>query len=263
MKLQITELRKLNLNTITSDNYTVLYQTNDEGRELLVKENEQYRWFEYGGNSIQSIMSKAKPEQLVSPVSQSLLLFVTVFNKPLKVLNLGLGGGTIERALSAIPDIAVTSVESSQPIINMSVKYFDLPSESDIVFEKAELYIQKSKIVYDVVLCDLFIGESNPNFLFNNHFYEHLNRITLQTSLIMLNIQFDSEKVLLDTLLKIKKCFPYLALFEFDDYSNIVVMASNNELACKQTLKTNLSNYEYIDLTSLENVIEKMHYIYQ
>lgn len=238
-----------------------LYQQNLEGGLLVVKETPQYRWFEYAGTSLQSIMDKAAPTTILLPVFQSLLLFLLVHDKPKKVLNLGLGGAGIERTLARLPDLALTSVDASQAIIDMAKQYFYLPESIEVVCQKAELFVEETTGSYDVVICDLFIGEKSPDFLFNESFYAQLIKISTRHTTLMINLQANTDEQLLQALLAIKKQFPYITLVEFDEYSNIVIMASCKIIPEKAVLHQRLRHFKHIDLTGLDKTINAMRYI--
>ena len=120
----------MDLDKLVKQEYTILQQEHVNECVVSVKETLEYRWFDYGGNSIQSLMNKAKPQQLMSPVAESLLFFLLIKDAPVNVLNLGLGGASFERALSVISDIKITSVEASPVIVDMAKTYFYLPSPS-------------------------------------------------------------------------------------------------------------------------------------
>lgn len=266
----------MDLKKLLSQKQTLIHQEEDDGSVLKVKETEQYRWFEYGGLSIQSLMNKRVPEQILMPVCQSLLLFllfpeILLKSKPLRkktlnVLNLGVGGASIERALATIPDLLLTSVDTSQAIIDMAKRYFNLPQEMQVVCQNAEQFIQQTNTSYDVVLCDLFIGDKSPEFLFRKDFYLDLSKITVSNSVVLINLQANTDEQLLHALLAIKIYFPYIALIEFDDYTNIVIIASPHEIPTRKTLLQRFSNIKQADSTcflnsNLEQAIEKMRYI--
>jgi hypothetical protein len=251
----------MNLNKLLSQECSVLHTINDDGIELIVKETEKYRWFEYGGSSTQSLMNKNEPEKILMPVYQSLLLFLLVKNTPLNILNLGLGGASIERTLATIPNLSLTSVDASQAIIDMAKRYFNLPPKADVVCQQAELFIKQTKNVYDVLLCDLFIGEKNPKFLFKSAFYQQLLKISSANAVVMINLQADTDAQLLHALLAIKSYFSFVVLIEFDDYSNIVIMASLQEIPSKDILLQRLAKFSLVEFTCLDNLIEKMRYI--
>jgi hypothetical protein len=253
-----------------SDQYKVIYQRNISGIALVVKENDQYRWFEYGGSAIQSLMSKQRPDQIIMPVFQSLILFLlldnNIFKKnSLKVLNLGLGGASIERALCTIPEIEITSVDASLNIIEMAKRYFKLPKQVKVACQKAEMFIQQTNDFYDVVLCDLFVDGQSAECIFNQEFYFNLSKITFDNASLMINLQAENEAQLLHVLLSIKKCFSYIALIEFDDYKNIVILASAQEIPNQAKLLSRLKNiksdFPCFQNLELQQVITKMRYI--
>ncbi len=251
----------MNLNKLLAKKCTTLHEQTINGSKLAVKETAEYRWFECGGQDIQSLMSLQKPEQVLTPVSQSLLMFLLWNNRPLKVLNLGLGGGTFERALALVPSLSLTSVELSQQIIDMAKQYFKLAEAAHVVCDSAENFIESTNSKYDVVLCDLFIDEKNPDFLFSNNFYEQLKKIMLTKATVMLNVQADTDEQLLFALCAIKKAFPYVALIEFSDYKNIVVICSTVEIPNRTILSEKLASFNKIDLSGVEKIIPQIRYI--
>jgi len=251
----------MNLNKLLAKKCTTIHEQTMNGSKLAVKETAEYRWFECGGQDIQSLMSLQKPEQVLTPISQSLLMFLLWSDRPLKVLNLGLGGGTFERALAFIPSLSLTSVELSQEVINMAKQYFNLTEAAHVVCDSAENFINSTNTKYDVVLCDLFIDEKNPDFLFSNDFYKQLKKIMLNKAVVMLNVQADTDEQLLLALYAIKKVFSYVALIEFSDYKNIVIICSTNEIPNRNVLSEKLASFNKIDLSGLKKVIPQIRYI--
>lgn len=239
----------------------ILYQQVNAGNSLLVKETEHYRWFEYGGHSIQSLMDKRSPEKLLMPVAQSFLFFLLLNQQPLKLLNLGLGGASLERSLASIGNLSLTAVEASRPIIDIAKRYFNLPKKVQVTCQKAEAFIKQSAATFDVILCDLFVGETSPDFLFTSGFYAQLKNISAYNTVLMINIRATSNKQLLTLLLKIKKYFPYLAVIEFDDFANIVIVCSLHAIPSRDILQQRFVNCPQLVSTDLDNVINNFCYI--
>ena len=251
----------MKIEQLLANNTTLLHQQDLDGCLLEVKETAQYRWFEYNGKSIQSLMSKAAPEKIIMPVSQSLLLFLLLDNNPTNILNLGLGGASIERALVSLPNIKITAIDASQPIIDMAKRYFYLPNSINVYCQQAEQFVEETTIQYDVVLCDLFVGEKSPEFLFTELFYKQLSKVTSPKGVVSLNIKAQSNQQLLKMLFTIKKYFPNITLIEFEDYSNIVIMCSYQTIPNKSILQQRLLGFTEVDLRGLDKTIEKMTYI--
>jgi len=238
-----------------------LHQQMIDGERLVVKENKEYRWIEYGGDAIQSIMKKSDPLQVISPVYQALLIFLRFNHLPLTVLNLGLGGATIDRLLASLDDISLTSVDASQPMINVAKQYFHLPNNVRIICQLAQQYVTESTEHFDIVICDLFVNDINPDFIFKDVFYRQLNKIMNANGCVLINIQINSEAKLLSTLLMIKNHFPYIALLEFENYKNIIVIASLNKIPNKTELMKKSNSQRHVSFSCLDNVIENMHYV--
>lgn len=239
----------------------VVEQKMIDGVLLVVKETDQLRWFEYGGFSIQSVMNKHLSTKILTPVSRSLLLFLLFKKTPLSILNLGLGGAALERALVTIPNLTLTAVEASQSIIDMATSYFNLPKQVKVFCQKAEQYIDQTTEVYDVVICDLFIGEKSPDFLFSSNFYEQIANITTEQAVLMINIQADTNQELFNALSAIKKQFPHIALVEFTDYSNIVLICSLQKIPDLSILVKDTTELTQSILFNIDRLLDKVIYI--
>lgn len=254
------------------------YSVGDD--KVTVKETKLHRWFEYGDDSIQSIMHKQQPEQVLSPIAQTFLLFILMNDdytnscikkepspNSINVLNLGLGGASIERALANNTSINITSLEASQIIVDIAKQYFLLPDQSDVICNSAEDYIAATTDTFNVILSDIFISSNNPSFLFTHNCYQHFKRISKANSVVIINSNISDGKQLLDVLLIIKHYFAYIALIEFDAYANLFIVCSDIPIPSKEKLGNNLdklnkSSYlAALQSTELINTIENMRYI--
>lgn len=252
----------VDLNALYKQKYSILFrQEEEDGSLLLVKETADYRWFEYAGDHAQSIMNKSIREQVVTPVCQALLLFLLWKKEPLNILNLGLGGGSMERALVANKHFSLTAIEASQTVINIANDYFFLPKSVKVVCQQAEQFIVQTGAQYDVVLCDLFIGGKSPPFLYHESFYRQLKKITSKSAVLVFNLEVGSEQRLLCILLAIKKYFPCIAILDFDDYVNIIILCSSKKIPAKTTLKNRLTDFPAIASAPLIQAIDNIRYI--
>jgi len=251
----------MNSEALSMQGSFVVEQKLIDGVLLVVKETEQLRWFEYGGFSTQSVMNKHQPTQILTPVSRSLLLFLLFKQAPLSILNLGLGGAALERALVTIPNLTLSAVEASPTIIDMATSYFNLPEQVKVFCQKAEQYIDQTTEVYDVVICDLFIGEKSPDFLFCDDFYEQVASITCDQAVLMINIQADTNLQLFNALSAIKKQFPHIALVEFTDYSNIVLICSLQKIPNLSILVKDAKELTQSILFDINSLLDKIIYI--
>lgn len=272
--------KSTNLTTLLGPVSNTLYEHNIGVDKVTVKETEIYRWFEYGDESIQSLMDKDNIENITSPIAQAFLLFILMNDKvtnsclidnistdSINVLNLGLGGASIERALTSNNMINITSVEASETIIAIAKNYFNLPESSTVFCQKAETFIEQCNHKFDVILCDIFVNSKNPPFLFTNKCYQQFKRISKENTQVIINSKIDDAKQLIDLLFIIKQHFSHIALIEFDIYSNLFIVCSNTKIPSKEKLHKNLKKITqntYLNTlqhTELATVIENMRYI--
>lgn len=241
--------------------HSTLYSAVMDGLLLEVKETQRFRWFTYGGDTPQSIMDRSAPDALTTLVSHAMLLFVLFDRQSKHVLNLGLGGGTFERALAEHSAFKMTSIESSQAVIDIAKRFFSMHSGSAPICQNANQFVQSTQEVFDVVLCDLFVEERLPDFLSSEPFYAEVKRITRDDAVLVLNLQADSEAELLEILVAIRQRFSYIALFEFDNYKNVIAVCSASELPDKHVLNERLAGYAQIDFSCLSDAVQSAIYI--
>jgi spermidine synthase len=211
---------------------------------INIRQHKQLRWFDFSDDTIQGLMDITQPEHVLSPVHQSMLLFLLWKKQPLSLLNLGMGCGIFERYLTKNKNIKVTSVEQNIEVIHMAIKHFSLPENSQITQQCAYEYLQENNIqtieqekIFDVVLCDLFIDKKSPSFMYHPMFYQNLRNSMNQSSVAFINLSPDDNDELLSQLFIIRKYFLYIALVSFDGYQNIIVMLSNSAFPSTTQLK--------------------------
>ncbi len=214
----------------------LIHQEVVQNRELAVRELDGFRWFHLGGKSVQSLIKLNQPEQLVSPVYQSMLLFLLWKGENLEVLNLGMGGGGFERALMGFPRIKVTSVEQNAQIAAMARSYFLLPDSVLVYIQSAQQFIEHNHCQYDIVLCDIFIEHNHCQCINDLCFYQNLAKRMKKSGVALLNLFVENEKQLLDILQAVRDVFSYSALIEFSHYKNIVLIVSDLPIPEKEQL---------------------------
>ena len=88
----------------------------------------------------------------------------SIYPEKSKVLLLGLGGGTIVKQLNRL-NYEVDVVEIDQRIWEVSVEFFGLDPNTNIIIDDARHYIKTSKKKYDIIIFDTFLSESVPEHL--------------------------------------------------------------------------------------------------
>lgn len=148
-------------------------------REVLVYENELERCMCFTRQcriGRQSCIDMRHPDRMVMNYPKLMLGALFLNPTPRKVLIVGLGGGTIPRALTQIlPDVQIDIVEIDPAVVEVARKYF-LFAESDRVkvFEAdGRVFVKRAlreKRQYDLVMLDAFDHEYIPEHLLTREF---------------------------------------------------------------------------------------------
>jgi spermidine synthase len=139
------------------DESNLLFSCEINGESIEVREWQQFRWLHLSDNSVQSLIHLDAIEQVALPNIQALLATLLFCPRPKSLLNLGLGGASLERYLVANrPGLKIQSVESNELVIKIAQDYFYLPKTIDVVHDAAEKYISNCHDTFDIILCDIF-----------------------------------------------------------------------------------------------------------
>ena len=197
---------------------------------LFVYENSNYRWLTFSDNIIQGVMSLAHPEQVVSPISQALMLFLLTEQSGYSLLNLGLGTAAIERGLQYLHDkqkVTIqdcVTVELSDAVSHCAKKHFNFSTKS-LHTECAQHYINTTQAQFNVIVLDIVHTQYESDFLQQASLWEKITQILLPDGQILFNFNAYSEHALIMLLKLIRPHFRTIDIIEFHDYKNIVIRA--------------------------------------
>lgn len=210
---------------------------------ISVYENQQFRWFTLSKNkidniTIQGVMSLCRPEQVLVPVNQSMLLFLLKPVKQLSMLNLGLGAAGVERFIynlqqttGAIEEIkAFDTVEINPEVISIAKKHFNLPQLHCVITQSAEDYIKQCQRRYNVISIDIFNDEHHQPFLNSSHFWLNIKRCCKPQCQLAINLNPQTGLELQTLISTLRAHFKCLAIIEFNEYKNIVIILSQQTL---------------------------------
>ncbi len=124
---------------------------------ISIGENDHFRWLVFG-DVVQSIMHKRKPWQLTLP-HQTALLLPLLFFRPSNIVELGLGGGNLDRYIAHLSSkISLTSVEYSATVIECFNNHFN-PGKANIDIIESEgtkWLVQQGGVDFDWLICDIY-----------------------------------------------------------------------------------------------------------
>lgn len=112
-------------------------------------------------------------------------------DKPLRILILGLGGGSLVKLLRRFtPASRITAVEIDPAIIRLVGKYFDLKKSGDlkIICADAFDFVKRPRSQqYDLILVDLYLGKKIPHRLKDAQFLKSLKKQLAKNGTLIIN----------------------------------------------------------------------------
>jgi len=237
------------------DETQLLYSAEMDNQTIEVRQWEKYRWLHLGDDSVQTLMVLDAPDQIALENVQALLTTLLFCPAAKRLLNLGLGGASLERYLDLRQaGIEVRSVEANEKIIQLAKDYFQLPERIDVIHNSADVFLSMHKEIYDIILCDIFVADTQASCLYDTDFYADVSKCLDKTGVLAINILPEAEEDVLNMLLPIKDHFDHLYLLEFPDYMNAIIFASHRKLMEPAILKTranDLFKQTQLDLRAL------------
>ncbi|WP_286267673.1 hypothetical protein [Thalassotalea atypica] len=226
----------MNFSSLDKLNSQVIHSQEINGTRLEVRDAENYRWFNFGGSIIQSLMNKNQTEQVIMPVCQAMLMFLLWQDSPKSILNLGTGGATFERFFSKNQNVDITSVDNSAEVIDIAKRYFYLPNQVTTHCQQAEEYLTGCTQRFDVILCDIFSEQKNVFCINQISFYQRLSHSVSEDGIVSINLDPENEANLITILHAAGRYFSNIALIEFNDFKNIVMLLSFSQIPYMECL---------------------------
>jgi len=221
-----------------------------QGKEAIsVSENEHYRWLAFACNNdeqvIQSVMLIRKPWKLTLP-HQTALMLPLLFFKPHNVVELGLGGGNIQRFLNNLSsEITLRSIENNSVVIDCFNQYFN-PNDNQVhvIYSDSKQWLQHNNINFDWYVCDIYQQEiqSYSNTVTQ---LEHITANIKPNTCLSINLPdaTDTEVNLLLTILKQISTHHEIIYFHIPNYLNIVIHLVPKQWQIYKRLKRNKHSY--------------------
>lgn len=182
------------------------------------------------GPVMEEIWAKIIPVMLKSFQHPRILKQVQDDDEKIKILILGLGGGSIIKVLSkCFPKAKMTTVDYDPIMVGLGKKYLELKESEnlEIIIEDASVFLQKNDELFDLIFVDLFSGETIPKKTQTKLFLRKIKEKSTKNGLIVFNRPYyqnhiSEAKVFLDKLKKI-----------FDDVNSKKIL-TNLIIFCKK-----------------------------
>ncbi|HJY38747.1 MAG TPA: fused MFS/spermidine synthase [Steroidobacteraceae bacterium] len=172
-------------------------------REVLVYENGDTRCMCFTRKcrvGRQSCIDTRHPQRMVMRYPQMMLGALFVNPAPQSVLIVGLGGGTLPRALrQVLPNVHIDVVEIDPAVVRVANRYFDFkPSDLTRVIESdGRVYVKRAQRTgqrYDLIMLDAFDHEYIPEHLLTREFLQEVKSLLTPQGVLTANT-FSSSRL--------------------------------------------------------------------
>lgn len=174
----------------------LISQLEDDQGSVCIRQLGQHRFLTFGNNVEQSCCNTARPHRLEHAYTQAMMLGLLLQPATHSALILGLGGGSLVRALrQALPAIELTAVESRQTVLDAARDWFHLGNRDPLlhlVCDDAGKFLERGDEHFDLILADLYL-EDGINPVQNSRDFLTLCREQLSSQGILLLNHWCSE----------------------------------------------------------------------
>jgi len=145
----------------------LIARTEDDQGVVCIRQLGQHRFLTFGNAVEQSCFNISQPYRLEHVYTQAMMLGLLLQPASHSALVLGLGGGSLVRALRhALPPLDITAIESRQSVLHMAQHWFGIePGDPalTLVCQDAAEFLELNTNTYDLILADLYLSEGvNP-----------------------------------------------------------------------------------------------------
>lgn len=162
----------------------------DEHGVVSVFQRGQQRFLTFGNAVEQSCLNLDKPFQLEHVYTQAMMLSLLLKSDAASALVLGLGGGSLVRALQHLrPCMRIDAVEYRQAVIDAAHDYFELRDHGRLQLHcaDAETFMRPTRNQHDLLMLDLYLAEGVHPAQVNAEFIQDCKRSLTPDGILMAN----------------------------------------------------------------------------
>lgn len=233
----------------SADNMKLLHSERSLYREVLVYETGEVRcicFTRFCRIGRQTCQDVKRPDRIVMNYPQMMLGALFVKPDPKAVLIIGLGGGTIPRALHDVaPQARIDVVEIDPAVVKVARRYFDLGNSSMLNVIEADGRVQVKRALrqqqrYDIVMLDAFDHEYIPEHLLTQEFLQEVKGLLAPGGVLAANT-FSSSRLYDHESTTYASVFPEFFNLKRE---NRVIIATNGPMPTDAQLKTNSDQFK-------------------
>ncbi|MBN3563591.1 hypothetical protein [Aliamphritea spongicola] len=217
---------------------TVIFD--DIASSLRVLEKNNIRWLQLDDHYLQAAMDTGEPARPVFAYVQAMMMSLLLGNEPRSLLNLGIGGGAVERFVTKhLPGCEIVSVEFNAHVLAAAHQYFALPKNVKVIETDAFEYLQQSTERYDLICVDLFGSDRCQDRLQEESLWLNLYERMSATGCLTVNLLLTEQEVLLQVVTIIRQYFSHVVIFHMEDFENVVIYCRHQPCTAAAVLKSN------------------------
>jgi spermidine synthase len=195
--------------------------------EVDIREHQGIRWIRIPDGTVQSVMLLQEPAFPVLGYIQAMLCSLLLAQHPCKLLNLGLGSGSIERfLLTQLPDITLVSVEIDTRMVEVAKRYFLIPPYHPIIEQSALSYLESNQDQFDILLSDICTRQGAANSEITLDFITHSLRAMNEGGVLAINLMPKSESEVVEVLIILRSVFPWVLVYDAQDAVNMILFCA-------------------------------------
>jgi spermidine synthase len=232
-----------------ADSMKLLHSERSLYREVLVYETDGLRCMCFTRHcrvGRQSCMNVKHPDRIVMSYPQMMLGALYANPAPQSVLIIGLGGGTLPRALrQMLPQTRIEVVEIDPAVIRMASRYFNfaVDERTQVIESDGRVYAKRALRAgrkYDLIMLDAFDHEYIPEHLLTQEFLREVKGLLAPGGVLAANT-FSSSKLYDHESVTYAAVFPQFFNLKRD---NRVIVAIAGELPDAARLRANSQRFD-------------------
>jgi spermidine synthase len=235
----------------SADNMKLLHSERSLYREVLVYESGSVRcicFTRFCRIGRQTCQDVKHPDRIVMNYPQMMLGALYVKPEPRSVLIIGLGGGTIPRALQeVVPDARIDVVEIDPAVVTVARRYFDLGQSAKLNVIEADGRVHVKRALrgqqrYDLIMLDAFDHEYIPEHLLTQEFLKEVKSLLAPGGVLAANT-FSSSRLYDHESTTYASVFPQFFNLKRE---NRVIIASTGPLPDDAQLRANSAKFDKV-----------------
>jgi spermidine synthase len=239
----------LAMSVCRADSMRLLHSERSLYREVLVYENSNVRCMCFTRHcriGRQSCMDVKRPDRMVMHYPQMMMGALYVRPAPGSVLIIGLGGGTLPRALVDVtPGVRIDVVEIDAAVVRVAKQYFAFRESERVRIHTMDGRVFVKRAVrarerYDLIMLDAFDHEYIPEHLLTQEFLREVKSLLAPEGVLAANT-FAGSRLYHHESTTYASVFPRFFNLKRD---NRVIIAVNGSLPDEVRLQANSAKYD-------------------